>query len=221
MELHLKIKIQFFNKREGGYSFPCFLKRMKMGVNKIYNIAFNDSDENVLNEKGELKPVFRHWYNMLSRCYCSKTQKRQPAYKGCVVCEEWLLFSNFKKWFDENYQKGYDLDKDILGNGKLYSPQTCCFVPHEINNLLCKQVRCRGEYPIGVCRVNNKYKAGLRFNGKTIGLGYFITPQEAFNTYKKAKEKLIKDLAKSYFENGIIIEKIYNALINYKINITD
>lgn len=52
MELHLKRKIQFFNKREGGYSFPCFLKRMKMGVNKIYNIAFNDSDENVLNEKG-------------------------------------------------------------------------------------------------------------------------------------------------------------------------
>lgn len=195
---------------------------MKKGIKKIYNIALNDGAENVLDEKGYMKPVFKHWYNMLSRCYCKKCHKNQPTYKDCIVCDEWLLFSNFKRWFDENYIEGYDLDKDIIIKGnKVYSPETCCFVPHEINNLLCKNKNRRGRYPIGVCLVNNKYKAGLNFNGRTLGLGYFTTLEKAFESYKAAKEKLIKSLAKTYFENNIINEKTYNALLRYEVEITD
>lgn len=60
--------------------------------------------------------------------------KNKPTYEGCTVCDEWLYFSNFKKWFDENYIEGFQLDKDIIIRGnKVYSPQTCCFVPKEIN----------------------------------------------------------------------------------------
>ena len=48
----------------------------------------------------------------------------------CSVCEEWKHFSNFKKWFDENYIEGFDIDKDILIKGnKVYSPEACSFVP--------------------------------------------------------------------------------------------
>lgn len=48
-----------------------------------------------------------------------------------------MYFSNFLKWFNGNYIKGYALDKDILIKGnKVYSPETCCFVPYEINTLV-------------------------------------------------------------------------------------
>ena len=43
------------------------------------------------------------------------------------------------------------LDKDILIKGnKIYSQDTCIFVPKAINSLFTNRKRFRGEYPIGV-----------------------------------------------------------------------
>ena len=56
----------------------------------------------------------------------------------------------------------YHLDKDILVKGnKVYSPETCCFVPQEINSLLVTSVRSRGDQPIGVSynKLTQKYEA--------------------------------------------------------------
>lgn len=49
--------------------------------------------------------------------------------------------------------------------------------------------------------------------------GSYETPEEAFDVYKTAKEKYIKDLADSY--KAKIPEKLYRAMYNYKIEITD
>ena len=47
--------------------------------------------------------------------------------------------------------EGWQLDKDILIKGnKIYSPDTCCFVPSEINNLFVGCNKSRGSLPIGV-----------------------------------------------------------------------
>tara|TARA_R110001632_G_scaffold83617_9_gene184997 strand:+ start:3880 stop:4521 length:642 start_codon:yes stop_codon:yes gene_type:complete len=74
------------------------------------------------------------WRNMLNRCYCPKTQERQPTYKGCTVAEEWHNFQTFAKWFDENYTDGFQLDKDIkIKANKVYSPDNCMFVSRSDN----------------------------------------------------------------------------------------
>lgn len=36
------------------------------------------------------------WHDMIHRCYIEKSQKRQPQYMRCIVCEKWLNYSNFK-----------------------------------------------------------------------------------------------------------------------------
>lgn len=36
---------------------------------------------------------------MLQRCYNNK----QLSYFDCEVCDEWLCFQNFAKWYEENY----------------------------------------------------------------------------------------------------------------------
>ena len=80
--------------------------------------------------------AYRCWHNMLIRCYDENYQKREPSYIGCSVCDEWLVFSNFKRWFDENYVKDYQLDKDILVKGnKIYSPRhlLLCAKAHKYN----------------------------------------------------------------------------------------
>lgn len=161
------------------------------------------------------------WRNMLRRCYVADDMTL-PTYKGCSVCQEWHILSNFKMWFDENYVEGYALDKDILVKGnKIYGPDTCCFVPQEINNLARGFLRQR-DLPIGVSkRYGNRYCATLQWQGVRIHLGTFDTPEAAFLAYKKAKEQYVKELSEKYYKEGKITERVYNALLNYRVEITD
>lgn len=163
---------------------------------------------------------YRVWNGMLLRCYNSK-HSSYINYNDVEICTEWLTFSNFNRWFEKNYIKGYHLDKDILLKGnRIYSPDMCCFVPPEINTLLLNARRKRGKYPLGVSKVKNKYNAQFRCNG-LVRLGLYNTPEEAFYAYKRAKEAHIKEVATKYFNEGKITEKVYDALMNWKIEITD
>ena len=154
---------------------------------------------------------------MLQRCYDNKTQEKYPTYKGCQVCEEWHNFQNFAKWFEENYYEvegeNIDIDKDILCKGnKIYSPQTCVLSPHKINSLFVNRKNDRGNYPIGVCKGKNKIK-------KSCYLSRYNTSEEAFQSYKQAKENYIKQVADEYKDK--IPEILYKAMYKYKVNIND
>lgn len=73
--------------------------------------------------------AYTAWYNMLLRCYSETKPKRYVTYDDCTVCDDWHNFQVFSKWFNENYIKGFELDKDLLVNGnRVYSPDTCKFV---------------------------------------------------------------------------------------------
>lgn len=82
------------------------------------------------------KEIYIKWSTMFKRCYSENWLKKYPSYEGCFVCDEWFLFSNFKNWCEKFNYSGLQLDKDLLGDGKLYSPDTCCFLPQEINKFL-------------------------------------------------------------------------------------
>ena len=188
---------------------------------KVSGIGINDY-EGLTKIKGKSIQSYHIWREMLSRCYDPKSQQRYPSYIGCSVCEEWLYFSNFKQWFDENYIEGYSLDKDILVKGnKVYSPQTCCFVPRKINSLLVKREAERGDYAIGVVKKGNCYIARLSRGGRQEHIGCFKTEYEAFIAYKEAREAWIKEVATQALLRKEISEKVYNALVNYKVEITD
>lgn len=89
---------------------------------------------------GEYLPsdIERHnsWTGMLRRCYSSKHLSKYPSYEGCKVAEEWHNFQIYSQFYEEDTyrQKGWHLDKDliVLGN-KVYSPETCLYIPPEIN----------------------------------------------------------------------------------------
>ena len=183
----------------------------------IFGVGINDYGESIKN-KGKFIPSYTCWRNMLYRCYNKKKLKDFPSYLGCTVCDEWLYFSNFKKWFDENYRDGYELDKDILSQGnKCYSPQTCIFVPNYINNLF--RVRKDGKNGMGVFYYEkyNKYIGRFTFNGKIKYTKVFDSEAEARNAYKELRLSEIRRIACESFVNGDIDERLYNALLNYEI----
>lgn len=187
------------------------------------SIAYNDDKT--------LKKAYNVWHHMLRRCYDEKYKNQHTTYKNCYVCDEWLCFENFEKWFNQNYWKfneeSTELDKDILlKNNKCYNPNTCIFVPKRINSLFTKTNKKRGNLPIGVSYYPNynQYTATcsiIKENGKKghKTLGYFNTIEEAFNAYKNFKEKYIKQIANEY--KNYIPVKLYNALLNYQVEITD
>ncbi len=181
----------------------------------------------VINRKRTL--FYMMWGSMLLRCYDRTSQKNYSSYKDCSVCEEWKNYQNFAKWCEENFYQlenfKMQLDKDILmKNNKMYSPETCIFVPQFINSLFTKTDINRGKYPIGVYEIKNvkilKYGAQCN-NGKKkqIRLGAFSTPEEAFYAYKEYKENLIKQIADQY--KNQIPQKLYDALYRYEVEITD
>ena len=151
---------------------------------------------------------------MLGRCYSKSYQEKHPSYKGCSVCEEWLTYSNFKAWMEQQDWEGKQLDKDLLVyNNKVYSPETCVFIAHSINLFLLKSDKNRGDYPLGVSyRTNPKmvnplkhpYRAHLSGRGKRICLGHYLTPEEAHKAWQKAKIKQAQDLAVSQTDERIV-----------------
>lgn len=166
----------------------------------------------------------RVWENILLRCYRESEQERHPTYRGCSICDEWMTFSNFEKWFNSNYKEGYELEKDIIKKGnKIYSPQFCCFVPKRINTLLTSRRRFRGGTPVGVCkRESGRFSADVDMgSGHRRHLGTFDTAEQAFSAYKEAKESYIKQIAQEYFDCGLIDERVRDALFRYEIEITD
>ena len=119
--------------------------------------------------------------------------------------------------------KGWHLDKDLLVKGnKIYSEDTCVFLPVEINSVLTKTDKLRGDYPIGVhwCNAKKVFVAQINRNkGQQEWLGKFDNPNDAFLAYKKAKESYLKELANKWM--GKIDDRAHNALMNYEVEITD
>lgn len=197
--------------------------------NSVYGVG-------IIGEKYETSTKNKHkkeydcWRNMIGRCYDKKTKEKNPTYKDVTCCEEWLLYENFYEWLhgQENFDKWlngryWNLDKDILIKGnKIYSPNTCCLVPHNINMLFVKKDADRGNLPIGVHYDNKRNVYIAQCNHSNLKyLGQYNKPEEAFFAYKKHKEQLIKMIAQEEYDKCNITKKCYDALLNYKIEITD
>lgn len=180
-----------------------------------------------IKDNGKTTKAYRTWYHMLERCYSERSLNTNPSYEGCYVCDEWLNFQNFAEWFENNYYEvegeDMDIDKDVMcKNNNIYGPDTCMFLPHKLNILFTKSTAIRGELPIGVTYGKQKGTFQARCNdgyNTRLSCGTFKTVEEAFEAYKKMKEKIILEVVEEYKES--IPYYIYEAICNYEISIND
>lgn len=150
-------------------------------VKLVYGVGFNDVSP--VKIKGKHIKSYLVWRSMISRCY-NKNYHKSINYVVCSVCDEWLTFSNFKSWMEQQDFEGKELDKDLLVEGnKTYSPETCCFIPQHINKFMTIRGNDRGIHPLGV---TVKGRTFLACEGsKYIGSAH--NPKDAHKLWQKAK----------------------------------
>ena len=196
----------------------------------IYGVGYLGEGKYKTKENGKKTDEYKIYYSMLQRCYDPKYHEKKSTYKNCTVEDYLLNFQHMGSWLDENYYEvpgeRMCLDKDILHKGnKVYSRETCIFVPERINLLFIKCNNSRGKNPIGTNDLpSGNYKVQCCDGyGKQIYLGTYTTKEEAFQAYKKYKEKVIKEVIDSY--EGKIPEPFYSrlkeAMYNYEVEIDD
>ena len=135
--------ISYQSFKEGTLSCP-YEKR-------TYKVGYLGAGKYKTRENNKKTKVYILWSDLLRRCYC--VENKNITYKDCSVCDEWHNFQNFAQWYEDNYYEiegqCMALDKDILYKGnKIYSPNTCVFVPRKINNLFTKRQNQRGDSKI-------------------------------------------------------------------------
>ena len=187
------------------------------GVGRV-DVPFKISNGGVLCWQYQL------WKDMLSRCFNVRYKETHPTYKDVTCCAEWLSFGNFVEWVNKEVGysgklDGYQFDKDLIVKGnKVYSPETCSFVPRAVNNLLNSHGSVRGKYPVGVCfdTCNGAFKVRVTHCGVPQNLGLYKTPEEAFAVYKVAKEAQIKVVALRY--RGVIKPAVFDFLMGWEVD---
>ena len=222
------VEVRFINT---GYEATVHLVQVKRGkVKDPYSPSVYG--EGILGTKyppsinGVKTKEYTLWCNMLRRCYSATYQNRQPTYEGCEVGDKFKSYEYFYEWCHKQVgfgESGFQLDKDLLVKGnKVYSEDSCVFIPSEINTVLTKSTASRGEHLIGVYwnKTNKAFRAMVNKNkGKQEHLGSFKTEIEAFNAYKTAKESFVKEQAEKW--KSQIDPRAYEALMSYTVEITD
>ncbi len=164
---------------------------------------------------------YGYWSRMIERCYSQRSLQRHPTYVGTIVCEEWKYFSNFQEWAIKQWHDGFVLDKDLIdGSAMIYSPETCAFIPQELNKSILDRISDT-PYPLGVWykqkskgMTNERAKpftAEIVKYGKGNKLGNFSTPEEAHKEWQLAKIKYFEELIEKY--QSIVVSSVIDGLL--------
>jgi hypothetical protein len=136
-------------------------------------------------EYGANNSAYAVWKFLIDRCYPVKSREaKHIAYKNTSICEDWLNFQNFAKWYNNTHPCDggeYQLDKDLLQKNlkyKVYSKDTCVFITRNQNMQLAHAKEYTFLNPDGekqtmvnlseFCKLNNLDRSSMfkLLNGK-------------------------------------------------------
>lgn len=162
------------------------------------------------------------WSSMYMRSYDESYLEWKPSYSEATVDEHFYNFQNFAAWCQTQkgfFEPGYHLDKDLLSKGnKIYSPNFCRFVPAYVNTVLSASGTIRGEWPLGVHKLQNSrinpYGAQIKVaKGERKYLGIHPTPESAHKAWQIEKANQIELAVSKYAKERVFDTEIADALM--------
>lgn len=145
------------------------------------------------------------WHSIIRRSYSEVYHKNKPTYKDVSVCENWKYLSNFIRDveqmpnFDMALSENWELDKDLLGGDKrLYSKDTCCFLPRELNTLFNRESSKGLKTGVSYNKRLGKFVSSINKGRGSKHIGVYLTEDEAHYSYCKEKQKHLDSLILKY-----------------------
>ena len=153
--------------------------------------------------------LYHVWSSMLQRAGVRKgadeKKKRLYQVRGITVCDEWLVFENFRDWaISHGYKE--DLQIDRVNNDEGYCPENCRWVtPKENTNNRRNTIRLEDGTPLAMfCS-----KVGIETtekNGKKTK--QYARIVDAYRRYHKAHPELIEAANRTILEMRQCLELI-------------
>lgn len=183
-----------------------------MSRSLVYGVGINDAPWGGIGRADDQR--YRAWVRMLGRCYSPEYLALYPTYQGCSVDPDWLKYSHFKEWMDTQHWEGMVLDKDlkVIGN-RIYSPETCLFIPAWINSLLANLSTKNRDLPMGVHMHGKRFRARYKSFGKTKSIGIFDSADDAHAAYRAYRLGEIKARVNLYCDSADADQVICVALL--------
>lgn len=184
---------------------------MKKDKKLVAGIGFNDlayktEKQNEIGLTPELqKDCLKAWNDRLAAQYCGRA----------TVCNEWLTYSNFARWWLDTHIDGWCIDKDwLVAGNKEYHPAKCCWVPQKINTLMNDGGGKNTDLPKGVSIHQNKYyRAQCKVNGVQEAKN-FKNQHDAHRQWQLWKiqeiENVLREFAFDYRIDGRVIQRLIN-----------
>lgn len=194
----------------------------RSNLNKFKDISGFDHSQNkcvsgvnktakaLASEKGLLKE-YTIWSNIVGRCNRGYAKLHEDFY----TFDSWLGWAKEQKGFMDKDGNGnlFQLDSDLFSTDeKMYSPDTCVFIPKEINSI-CKPNMLRDDLPRGVSPFGSKdkpYKVSISVDGVTKHIGNYKTIEEASAVSKQARLGRVRLLEIKY--DGVVDSKVFEEL---------
>lgn len=156
-------------------------------------------------------PYLSTWSGLLLRCNDAEFKSKHVSYTDAVMCDEWYNLQAFCSWCEKTKpcidNIKWELDKDLLGDGKLYSPDTCCFLPKDVNLFLSKLDRNYiPRYSNGRWQV--WCSDGVSTENRYVGI--YSTQEEAVQVWKQKKNERLQSLIETYAH--LLPEHVVEAL---------
>lgn len=145
------------------------------------------------------KSAFNTWMHMIERCYDVKS-KPYNVYGGIGVrvSEDWGDFQVFAEWYEANKIEGWHMDKDFIEPlSKLYSKDTCVFIPPAVNGIFTGYHRGLKYMGVGNTKQGKWYSQCI-IDGKQQYLGVSDTWLEAKTKYLTEKRKVVNTVIQNY-----------------------
>lgn len=175
----------------------------------IHGVGFYDSNEPTQitkNGKVIINKAYQVWYNMLKKCY-GKNSSGEVS-----VAYEWLTYTNFKNWYDDNYRENCKLNNTLFGDGSIYSKHTTVFLDKVVTYLIRDTSYVGDSKGLGKQKHSEKYH--VRCNNPLTceqeHVGYFLDLEVAKAEWLLRKRKIARKIADLQTD-----DRVKNAILNY------
>lgn len=195
---------------------------ISLGNHKNYNLGKYG--------KKKRKYLYDMYRDLVRRIITPNGKNEVDCYLEVSLDERWNTYEKFLDWVfgdpDNNFHWFYQIDKDLLDQrSKVYGPDTCIFLPQQLNKALSIGKNINTSIAQGVHKMNksretsNPYRSAILISFLNIRHQFRSTmsESESFLKYAAAKHYILKVYADIYYKEKYINLKVKNAIYKYDI----